>query len=56
MATVGVTEEEIISYDVAHYLPMGMTVAVIAASVLQAGAFLLYNYKVISYLNNKDFY
>ena len=46
MATIGVTEEEILSYTVAYYLPIGMTVAVLTTSLLAVLTFLLYNYKV----------
>ena len=46
MATIGVTKEEILSYTVAYYLPIGMTVAVLTTSLLAVLTFLLYNYKV----------
>ena len=46
MATIGVTEEEILSYTVAYNLPIGMTVAVLTTSLLAVLTFLLYNYKV----------
>ena len=46
MATIGVTEKETISYTMAYYLPIGMTVAVLTTSLLAVLTFLLYNFKV----------
>ena len=49
--TIGVREEEIVSYNIAHYLPIVMTTAVVLSSLLGVASFLLYNYKVsLSYL------
>ena len=49
--TIGVREEEIVSYNIAQYLPIVMTTAVVLSSLLGVASFLLYNYKVgISYL------
>ena len=49
--TIGVREEEIVSYNIAHYLPIVMTTAVVLSSLLGLASFLLYNYKVgLSYL------
>ena len=45
-ATIGVREEEVLSYNTATNLQAGMTSAVVLASLLGALAFLLYNYKV----------
>ena len=44
--TIGVREEEIVSYNIAHYLPIVMTTAVVLTSLLAIASFLLYNYKV----------
>ena len=44
--TIGVRDDEIVSYDVSHYLPIGMTTAVVLSSLLGVASFLLYNYKV----------
>ena len=44
--TIGVKEEEIISYDIANYLPLAMTTAVVLTSLLAIASFLVYNYKV----------
>ena len=44
--TIGVREDEIVSYDIAHYLPIGMTISVVLTSLLGVASFLLYNYKV----------
>ena len=44
--TIGVREDEIVSYDIAHSLPIGMTTAVVLSSLLGVASFLLYNYKV----------
>ena len=38
--------DEIVSYDIAHYLPIVMTTTVVLASLLGVASFLLYNYKV----------
>ena len=46
VATIGVTDEEILSYTVAYYLPIGLTVAVLTTSLLAVLTFLLYNYRV----------
>ena len=43
---IGVRDDEIISYNIAHYLPIVMTSGVVLTSVLGVAAFLLYNYKV----------
>ena len=44
--TIGVIKDEIVSYNIAHYLPIAMTTAVVLASLLGVASFLLYNYKV----------
>ena len=44
--TIGVREDEIVSYNIAHSLPIGMTTAVVLSSLLGVASFLLYNYKV----------
>ncbi len=44
--TVGVRKEEIDSFNVAHFLPIVMTTAVVLTSLLGVASFLLYNYKV----------
>ena len=44
--TIGVREDEIVSYNMACYLPIGMTTAVVLTSLLGVASFLLYNYKV----------
>ena len=44
--TIGVREDEIVSYNIAHSLPLGMTIAVVLSSFLGVASFLLYNYKV----------
>ena len=44
--TIGVREDEIVSYNIAHSLPIGMTIAVVLSSFLGVASFLLYNYKV----------
>ena len=44
--TIGVRQEEIVSYHIAHYLPIVMTTAVVLTSLLGVASFLLYNYKV----------
>ena len=44
--TIGVREDEIVSYNIAHSLPLGMTTAVVLSSFLGVASFLLYNYKV----------
>ena len=44
--TIGVREDEIVSYNIAHSLPIGMTIAVVLSSLLGVASFLLYNYKV----------
>ena len=44
--TIGVREDEIVSYNIAHSLPLGMTIAVVLSSLLSVASFLLYNYKV----------
>ena len=43
--TIGVKEEEIVSYRIAQYLPIVMTSAVVLTSLLAVLSFLLYNYK-----------
>ena len=44
--TIGVREEEIDSFNIAHFLPIVMTTAVVLTSLLGVASFLLYNYKV----------
>ena len=44
--TIGVTKAEIVSYNMAHYLPIIMTTGVVLTSLLGVASFLLYNYKV----------
>ena len=44
--TIGVRDDEIISYDIAHSLPIGMTTAVVLTSSLGIASFLVYNYMV----------
>ena len=44
--TIGVRVDEIDSYDIANYLPIVMTTAVVLTSLLGVASFLLYNYKV----------
>ena len=44
--TIGVRDDEIVSYDIARSLPIGMTTAVVLSSLLGVASFLLYNYKV----------
>ena len=44
--TIGVREEEIVSFNIAHSLPIVMTTAVVLTSLLGVASFLLYNYKV----------
>ena len=44
--TIGVRKDEIVSYNMAHSLPLGMTTAVVLSSLLGVASFLLYNYKV----------
>ena len=44
--TIGVREDEIVSYNMAQNLPMGMTTTVFLSSLLGVASFLLYNYKV----------
>ena len=44
--TIGVREDEIVSYNMAYYLPIGMTTAVVLTSLLGVASFLLYNCKV----------
>ena len=43
---IGVRDDEIVSYDIAHSLPIGMTTGVVLSSLLGVASFLLYNYKV----------
>ena len=45
LSTIGVTEEERWSDTMARSLPIGMTLAILVASLLQVYFFLLYNYK-----------
>ena len=45
VSTIGVTEEESLSYSLAHSLPIGMSLAILGASLLQVVFFRLYNYK-----------
>ena len=44
--TIGVRDDEIVSYNMAHYLPIIMTTGVVLTSLLGLASFLLYNYKV----------
>ena len=44
--TIGVRDDETVSYNRAYYLPMGMTTAVVLSSLLGVASFLLYNYMV----------
>ena len=44
--TIGVRKDEIVSYDIANYLPILMTTVVVLTSLLGVASFLLYNYKV----------
>ena len=44
--TIEVRDDEIVSYDIAHSLPIGMTTGVVLSSLLGVASFLLYNYKV----------
>ena len=44
--TIGVTKTEIVSYNMAHYMPIIMTTGVVLTSLLGVASFLLYNYKV----------
>ena len=45
--TIGVREEETVSYNMAYYLPVISTTAVVLSSLLGVASFLLYNYKVV---------
>ena len=45
--TIGVREDEIVSYNIAHYLPIVVTTAVVLTSLLGVASFLIYNYKVV---------
>ena len=44
--TIGVRGDEIDSFNIAHFLPIVMTTAVVLTSLLGVASFLLYNYKV----------
>ena len=44
--TIGVRDDEIVSYNIAHSLPIVMTISVVFASLFGVASFLLYNYKV----------
>ena len=44
--TIGVRDDEIVSYNIAHLLPTVMTISVVFASLFGVASFLLYNYKV----------
>ena len=44
--TIGVRDDEIVSYNIAHYLPIIMTTGVVLTSLLGVASFLLYNYMV----------
>ena len=44
--TIGVREEEIVSYNTAHSLPIAMTISVVFSTLFGVASFLLYNYKV----------
>ena len=53
--TIGVREDEIDSFNIAHFLPIVMTTAVVLTSLLGVASFLLYNYKVgLQYFMNSD--
>ena len=41
--TIGVREDEIVSYNMAYYLPIVMTTSVVLTSLLGVASFLLYN-------------
>ena len=44
--TIGVRDDEIVSYNMALYLPIIITTGVVLTSLLGVASFLLYNYKV----------
>ena len=44
--TIGVREDEIVSYNMAYFLTVIMTTAVVLSSLLGVASFLLYNYMV----------
>ena len=44
--TIGVRDDETISYNIVHFMPIGMTTAVVLASWLGIASFLVYNYMV----------
>ena len=44
--TIGVRKDEIDSFNIAHFLPIVMTTAVVLTSLLGVASFILYNYKV----------
>ena len=44
--TIGVRDDEIVSYNIAHSLPIVMTISVVLSSLLGVASFLLYNYIV----------
>ena len=44
--TIGVRKDEIDSFNIAYFLPIVMTTAVVLTSLLGVASFLLYNYKV----------
>ena len=51
--TIGVRDDEIVSYNIAHSLPIVMTISVVFASLFGVASFLLYNYKVgLQYIQN----
>ena len=51
--TIGVRDDEIVSYNMAYYLTIGMTTGVVLTSLLGVASFLLYNYMVgLQYFQN----
>ena len=53
--TIGVRDDETISYNIVHFMPIGMTTAVVLASWLGIASFLVYNYMVgCQYYQNKS--
>ena len=44
--TIGVREEEIVSYNIAQYLHIAMLAGVFISALLGVASFLLYNYMV----------
>ena len=53
--TIGVRDDETISYNIVYFMPIGMTTAVVLASWLGIASFLVYNYMVgCQYYQNKS--